>query len=328
MPSSTTANAPARFDRARVRASTSLASRVAAALHAEAAEAVHRLRRQADVAHDRDVHARDRARSVSATRSPPSSFTACAPPSFIRRPALRERLLDARLVACRTACRRPPARGARRARPGACGRPSRRASPGSVVSWPWTTMPRRVADQQHVDAGRVEDARERVVVRGEHRDLLAARLAPRECRHRDPCFVHLPPPQSLGRLERPTLALGDRRALSRADCGRRARSPPSASNIAPSVSVPAWDPSFRALSMRTEANAAEPKGAEPRLSTTRVGEGLGQACELHFVERLAAPLRIDAGGFERRLGVRKRLQQRAAELLAALLEGRAHHPPQ
>ena len=45
---------------------------------------------------------------------------------------------------------------------------------------------RRVADQQHGDAGVVEDPRGQRVVRGQHRPLLAAGLGRRQIAHRDP----------------------------------------------------------------------------------------------------------------------------------------------
>ena len=56
------------------------------ALHLEAAESSHRLRGQTDVAHQRNV-GRRYSRDRGALRTPPSSFTAWAPPSFISRPA-------------------------------------------------------------------------------------------------------------------------------------------------------------------------------------------------------------------------------------------------
>ena len=80
--------------------------------------------------------------------------------------------------------------------------------------------------------------------------------------------------------------------------------------------------------MRTKAFAREPTGAAARLSTTGRGEGLGEPGELHLVQGLAAALRVDAGGFEPGLGIRERREQRAPQLLAALLEGRANHAAQ
>ena len=55
----------------------------------EAAHLVDRLRRQADVPHHRDPDLDEPRGSTSATRAPPSSLTAAAPPSWISRPALR-----------------------------------------------------------------------------------------------------------------------------------------------------------------------------------------------------------------------------------------------
>ena len=81
----TTANAPASCDGDRV--VDGLLGGVAAALDAEPAEAVDALRGEADVRHHRDAGGVSAA-ICSATRSPPSSFTACAPVSFMNRVAV------------------------------------------------------------------------------------------------------------------------------------------------------------------------------------------------------------------------------------------------
>ena len=61
---------------------------VAAALHPVAAEGVLALRGEADVRHHRDAAHGSAARSAAPSRAPPSSFTACAFASFMKRTAV------------------------------------------------------------------------------------------------------------------------------------------------------------------------------------------------------------------------------------------------
>ena len=83
--SSTTANAPA--SSTACASASSCSTPLAAALDDVAAEPVLALRGEADVGHDRD--ARDTIRRIcSALRTPPSSFTAWAPVSFMKRKAV------------------------------------------------------------------------------------------------------------------------------------------------------------------------------------------------------------------------------------------------
>ena len=101
MPSSTIANAPACLERFGVFEEALAASGRAAlaiALHAMTAHPMHRLRRQPDMPHHRNIDLPRGARTVSANAMPPSSFTASAPPSLIRRPALRSASSGAHLV--------------------------------------------------------------------------------------------------------------------------------------------------------------------------------------------------------------------------------------
>ena len=143
----------------------------ALALHLESAERVHRLRRQADVTHHRDLGVEDRLDGFDAARL--SAFDLhrlraglderarrCAP---ILRPTRGTR---------GTACRRRRARATRRAR--------RRARvvehvvdrDAQRVGVSEDDHAEGVADEDDVGAGGVGDLRARVVVRGEHSDPL------------------------------------------------------------------------------------------------------------------------------------------------------------
>ena len=83
----TTANAPASWTAVGV--GEDPVGGVAAALDAVAAEGVLALRGEADVGHHRDAAAGAAARSAGAISAPPSSLTQCAPPSFMKRTAVR-----------------------------------------------------------------------------------------------------------------------------------------------------------------------------------------------------------------------------------------------
>ena len=147
---------------------------VAAALDPEAAQAVDALRGEADVAIT-GMPAAVRVAICSATRSPPSSLTACAPVSFEEPRGRRECLGRGPPRSCRTAGRPPPARARRRA--------PRRGPAGSVrrprsARWCRSRRPRwrRIADQQNRDAGLVEGAGGGEVVGRQHGPLVALGL--------------------------------------------------------------------------------------------------------------------------------------------------------
>ena len=99
------------------RRSTSVVARVAAALHPVAAEGVLALRGEADVRHHRDARSAISARPAARRAAPPSSLTACAPPSFMKRDGRVERLLGRGLVGAERQVGRRPARAGR------CGSP-------------------------------------------------------------------------------------------------------------------------------------------------------------------------------------------------------------
>ena len=206
----------------------------------------------------------------SATRSPPSSLTACAPPSFIEPAGVARR-----------PARRPPGRLTNGMSPTTSARRARAAHHARVVDHLVERHRQRrlvalhdhaeaVADEQHVDAGLVDEPREGEVVGGDHRDLLAARLSAGECRHGDASFVHLPPPAVRIRIERPDPCQRSKGALA---CGLRtaaSRTTVPIEHRAFGLGPRSWrigDPSFRALSMRTRTYAAEPTGELRGLST-------------------------------------------------------------
>ena len=119
----------------------------------------------------------------------------------------------------------------------------------------------RVADEQHVDAGRVEDAREGEVVGGEHRDRLAAALAPRERRDRDAVLAcgfqgdggHRGPPTDL------SLATG-----------KRATRRPEDERPHPHVRGRTWIPEARPVLVSRSPSRAPGLRARARLLTAPV----------------------------------------------------------
>jgi hypothetical protein len=89
--SRTTANAPAACSASA--SSTSLLAGVAAALDAEPAQRVLALRGEPEVGHHRDARTGQRLDLRDEPGRRPSSFTACAPPSFMNRKAVVDGLI-------------------------------------------------------------------------------------------------------------------------------------------------------------------------------------------------------------------------------------------
>ena len=160
-----------------------LARVLAAALHPEAADPVHALRGQPDVAHHGHPGRWPAARPAATTRRPPSSLTAWAPPSLISRSAEVERLLGRGLVGPERQVA-DDHRPLRRAHHGPRQRqqviePHRH---GRLVAE--HVVAGGVADEQHRDAGLVEDLGAEHVVGRQHPPAFAAFLCCLQVAHR------------------------------------------------------------------------------------------------------------------------------------------------
>ena len=141
------------------------------ALDAHLADRVDRLRRQPDVAHDRDAGARDRLDRARAAHAALELDGLGAALARAGAPAFSSAGFDGRVAHERHVADDERAAGA--AGHGLHVVEHVRHRDRDLVLVPEDHAPDRVADEQQRDAGLVEQARRRVVVRGEHRDPLA-----------------------------------------------------------------------------------------------------------------------------------------------------------
>ena len=135
--------------------------------------------------------------TCAATRRPPSSLTACAPPSFMNRDARLQRLLRRCLVRTERQvgddeCTLGAAHDAAHERQQLVDGDRN----GGVVAV--DDVRRRVADEQDRDAGLVEHPRCRVVVGRQHRPALAAILRDLQVADRDPPVLNAAVQRGLG----------------------------------------------------------------------------------------------------------------------------------
>ena len=161
------------LERARVGEQPLAAARIAA-LDLEAAELVVALRREADVAHHRDARGDEPVHELGVDRAA-LELDRVAAALLHQLAGVGHALLDRRLVRHE----RHVADDVRAARPAGDGAAVvddlvERDRQGRVVAL--HDHAERVADEQHVGAGLVEQARERGVVGGEHGDPLASLL--------------------------------------------------------------------------------------------------------------------------------------------------------